>query len=236
MGTLRRGFQRLSLRDVSGRGRGGDRVVAQSLVGPRVHPLAQRLEIWSGIHGSSGRRRRPQGSRAEQERHADDGGHHARVDHGSDGAALGAVEHPGAVDAAQRAGFRRPRLLRRLREDHQAERCRHHRIREAGGAVRPRDLHRSLSLAIAGHPASGDRHHGAVLQVPDPDRGRVAGNSADGVRDRRQLERGESHRRPRWAGDRIDRDRCPGVCDSDLCRRKQGVRRLPVHFVGAGRE
>src|SRR6266478_6215272 len=153
----------LWLYHLSQRGRGAYRTGAELVAGQPDHRLAQAPEVRPGLPRQGGIGRQPGGAVVEQKRHAHDGRHFDRAGAQPDHAALGAMESAGRTDAAFGSRADGPGLLRRLRENHSAER----RWGEvAGETLGPGWLgivHRPLFVAPALDERADYRDHGPLL-------------------------------------------------------------------------
>ena len=117
---------------------------------PDDHPLAERSEIRPGIRGQSRGSRRSGGARVEQKRHADHGRAFDRGGAADFDDAVGAMERAGGIDDALGAGAGGTGILRRLRENFEAERRRHAAAGEIDRAICAGGVRRDLSVGIAG--------------------------------------------------------------------------------------
>ncbi len=160
------------------RGRGGDGAALELVAGTENHPLAETIEIRPGLRGQGRGGRRSGRARFEQKRNADDG---RRADcHGAGffDDAVDGMECAGGTDRARGAGAGRVGLLRRLRENHPAERRRHSAAAETHRANRAGPVRGNLPFGIAGdervavfrqqnrcHQQSRERPDVAVLQI-----------------------------------------------------------------------
>src|SRR5262245_59148376 len=168
------------LHHLSERRSGADGTGAELVAGEPNDCLAEAAEVRPGIRGQGGIGGKSGGAVVEQKGNADDGWDLDRAGSEPDDAALGAMERADRVDAAFGGGADRVGLLRRLRENHPAERRRREIAREAAGAGGTGVVHRAVFMGTSFDQQTDLRHHGSILQVPGVDGSGLRGTGADG--------------------------------------------------------
>ena len=152
------GVAAVSLHHGAQRRRGHHRAGVELVAGARDHPLAQATEIRPGLRRQGRGGGRTGGARAEQKGHADDGRHfdcHGVVFFDDSMGAIG--QQTGVADPALGRSAGGSGILRRLRQNHPAERGRHSAAREVVGADGGEPVHRRVFVGDRPQPAGSSR-------------------------------------------------------------------------------